>query len=324
MERNKILQEIELWNRIAESNDIDSPEIIEINQEIKKIEIRMLKYFIQKYDSPKLIESLKAKKIIDDNGKLIDNNGLFLTQRTLNFGYSSSSYYLNPKSAMMLYSSYLDFSNGIINENIRQDLDYKNISDKDLYKLNSYEIIYWCYIHDITFLDFAKANFIHECSHRFGIAGGDEPDDPYLFNVLTEGTTEIIAREFAQENGLFYIPIFRKTEIEFVRHFFEGDMEELKKMSLTWDKTYHVIYVALFYLFNIYENDDLTLIEKYRIIEKVLGEKQDVERLRRNIGASISQTDSFITIFDKIALREKTEKLIETTESVINEQQLKL
>ena len=324
MEKTKILEEIERWKKIEETNDKNEPEILQINDAIKKIEYKMLNYLLEKYNSSELLETLKKKGILNNDGELIYGNGISLTNRTLNFGFAGSSYYINPKSAMMLYGAYLEFSNGKINNNIRKNLDYKSMTNADLYKLNSYEIIYWCYIHNITFVEFAKANFIHECSHRFGISGGEEPDDPYLFNVFAEGITELMAREFAKEKNMMYLPFFRNTELKFVQHFFENETDELKNMALTWDNSYDVITVALFYLFNISDNDELSYEEKWLTIERVLGATYQVKKERENNGTQIKPTDSFIDIFDKQSLREDSERIIERAqESIISQKSSK-
>lgn len=317
MEKTKILEEIEKWKKIEETNNKNDPEILQINDSIKEIEHKMLKYLLEKYNSLELLETLKKKGIINNNGDLIYGNGISLTNNTLNFGFAGLSYYINPKSAMMLYGAYLEFSDGKINNNIRKELDYKNMSNSDLYNLNSYEIIYWCYINDITFAEFAKANFIHECSHRFGISGGEEPDDPYLFNVFAEGITELLAREFAKEKNMMYLPLFRNTELKFVQYFFENEKEELKNMILTWDNSYNVIVTVLFYLFNLVDNDDMSYEEKWLIIEKVLGETYQVKKERENNDTQIKSSDSFITIFDKLSIREDSEMIIEKVQEAI-------
>ncbi len=303
------------WKKIEETSNKNDPEILQINDAIKEIEHKMLKYLLEKYNSPELLETLKKKGIINNKGDLIYGNGISLTNNTLNFGFAGSSYYINPKSAMMLYGAYLEFSDGKINNNIRKELDYKNMSNSDLYNLNSYEIIYWCYIHDITFAEFAKTNFIHECSHRFGISGGEEQDDAYLFNIFAEGITELMAREFARAKNMLYFPIFRNTELQFVCHFFENDIDELKNMTLTWDNSYDVIISALFYLFNL--SDETSSQENWRILDGVLGMTCQVQNERRNKGTQINPSDSFITIFDKQSIREDSEMIIEKVQESI-------
>lgn len=314
MEKSKILNEIEKWQRIAETNDTNNIEIKSISDEIKKIEYNMLQYLLKKYDTNLLLQSLKAKHVIGDSGEIIVNDGIIIDESILNFGCDRNKYYLNPKSAMMLYNCYLDFANGIIHKNIRQDIDYSSLKYDELYSLNPYECIYWCYVHNITFTDFAKMNFVHECAHRFGSSLSlDLPHEPFLCNIVEEGITEIIARNYALAENKPYIPIFRETEVEFVKYFY--DIDDIVEFILYFQNQGGAYNAACFLFL---DNDEIDEEKLENLLVNAAGSNGEINAQREKNGTKINQDDSFMIIFDKIALRKEYEKFIERTEQAMN------
>ena len=318
MEKNKILEEIERWNKISKENDNNAPEILRISDAIDKIEQKMLDYFIKKYGLETIRKHFKSREILDANGILIPKKMLKITIYTHNFGYGGNDkYYINPESALMLYNVYLEFTEGKINGNIRKKIDYENLTYSDLYQLNQYEMIYWCFIHNITFEDFAKMNFIHECSHRFGISSADDLD-PYIFTVTEEGLTELIARDFAKEENLPYIPLFRQKELDFIYYFFDEVTEDLKYITIAYyDDEYDVLCRSMYYLFNLEKYD---MLEIWYMLNHAFGSLSDAQREWKKSGTNITPGDSFFDVFDKISMRED---FIQKVEEVMKEGLLK-
>lgn len=257
-EEQKWREEIENYEKFLNSPTLKQGDLYvssitkKLTEFLQKINMQMFSYYTSKFErTDELREAFKKKKI------LIKNSNQEFELRTMAFDYKINDdvingghrygqVYLNPRSSLLLYNSYKQFLNGNL-EGIRTNINYESIEMSDLSKSNltRKELLYWCYIHKISFEKLCETTLIHECSHQYGLSE-IEPDDPKISDYFMEGITEYKARKFSKDIGLDYIPIFHEKDFQLINQTmnllmnngFSECKDELVKFSLLENPDY--------------------------------------------------------------------------------------